>query len=88
MCQKMVYTLEVPSLETSGTSKEFKYDCGSEHVQCEKKNRFPNMHVRRLDASTCSPISSPESAFLLVSTKNTDSGHFQFMRIRSGNPFL
>ena len=27
--------------------------------------------------ASCSPISSPQSAFLLVSTKNTDSGHFQ-----------
>ena len=31
-------------------------------------------------------ISSPESAFLLVSTKNTDSGQFQFMRSRSEGP--
>ena len=34
------------------------------------------------------PMSSPEYAFLLVSTKNTDSGHFQFMRSRSVGPFL
>lgn len=27
--------------------------------------------------ASCSPISSPESAFLLVSNKNTASGHFQ-----------
>ena len=37
-------------------------------------------------ASAWSPISSPESAFLLVSTKNTDIGHFQFMR--SSSPAL
>ena len=29
------------------------------------------------------PISSPESAFLLVSTKNTESGHFQTVEARS-----
>ena len=34
------------------------------------------------------PISSPESAFLLVSTKITDSGHFQLMRSRSEGPLL
>ena len=34
-------------------------------------------------ASAWSPISSPEFAFLLVSTKNTDIGHFQFIRSRS-----
>ena len=31
-------------------------------------------------------ISTPESAFLLVSTTNTDSGQFQFMRSRSEGP--
>ena len=35
-----------------------------------------------------SPISSPESAFLLVSTKNAHSCHFKLMRNRSEDPFL
>ena len=30
-----------------------------------------------MNVSKCPPFSFPESAFLLVSTKNTDSGHFQ-----------
>ena len=38
---------------------------------------------------TCSvSISSPESTFLLVSTKNTDSGHFQFICSGSEGPIF